>query len=172
MLLIFENMTPDEADRLMEVYQGSNLENVGYFYPDCKDKREGFNQVVNRFKSFLLDEFFQNEQNSYYVWEKDGIWRSAFRLTKLDSCYFMEALETRPDSRRMGYSEKLFKAVFDKLSESGNFIIRSHVSKKNTASLAAHMKVGFEIEFQDAVQFLNPNEPTNPRSYGMIYRSK
>ncbi|MCD8326851.1 MAG: GNAT family N-acetyltransferase [Lachnospiraceae bacterium] len=128
--------------------------------------------MIDNFKDFLR-KFFADDRNAYYIWEADGEWVSALRLTRLEGCYFLEALETKPECRKRGYSLELFTAVYEYLGQHGPFVIRDHVSKRNTASLAAHKRAGFTIEFENAVEFMPGLEekPENPRCYGLIYRS-
>ena len=57
----------------------------------------------------------------------------------------MEALETAPDKRRMGYGVRLIQAVQQMLAQQGSVRLYSHVSKKNTASMKTHLRCGFEI---------------------------
>lgn len=169
MLHVFRQMNETELSKLMGVYAESNLENVEYFYPGCTDIEAGVKAVEDSFKEYVRTDFLLNPENMYYIWEVDGLWVSALRLSKLDGFYYLEALETRPDSRKKGYGRELFQAVFEYLKKNGSFIIRDNVGKHNAASLATHKSVGFAVEYEDAIDFLH-GEEAEPRCYGMVYR--
>ena len=53
----------------------------------------------------------------------------------------LQALETKPDSRAMGYAGKLIRETLRTLP--GGTKVYSHVSKRNAASLAVHRVCGF-----------------------------
>jgi ribosomal protein S18 acetylase RimI-like enzyme len=72
----------------------------------------------------------------------------------------LEALETKPDRRRMGYAQKLFSAAVEYLLARGPVTIRDNVSKKNEISLSWHKKCGFSIDSGDS----------NNSCYGMLFR--
>lgn len=167
LLVITDKMSPAEKEKLMAVYEESNGENAQDMFPDDspeiarKKVHEGFGQY--------LDEFLADPQNTYYIWEEQGAYRSALRLTKLTDFYYMEALETAPDCRRNGYAEKLMNAVITYLKRAHNPVIRSCVSKKNEKSLAFHKKCGFRIDQMEAVQYYVNPSVVNPRAFGMLY---
>ena len=70
---------------------------------------------------------------------ENDVYFSALRLEPYEDGLLLEALETAPAHRRKGYAEKLIRAVQAEFLQK----IYSHVSKKNTASLAVHQKCGF-----------------------------
>lgn len=154
--------------KLMGVYAESNRENAAYFYPDCADISDGIKKVENDFLTYLQKEFFVCPENTYCVMEKDTIWVSALRLYVMKDCYYIEALETSPMYRRRGYGAELLDAVLISLKKKGPFILRDNVGKRNAASLATHRKCGFEVEHEDAVNYLSST--VNPACYGLIYR--
>ena len=147
MLLYFQSMTEIDHARLMCIYQESNLDNISYFFPDCKDEAEGLRKVEERFISFLNTDFWGKPENTYYIWEDDGKWVSALRLTRLKDFYWVEGLETAPDARRRGYAVRLYKAIFDRLKElEGSVHVQCAVGHKNEASLKTHESAGFQIK--------------------------
>ena len=75
----------------------------------------------------------------YAIWVEKDVYVSALRLEPYEDGLLLEALETAPAYRRKGYAEKLMRAVQMEFPQK----IYSHVSKKNTASLAVHKKCGF-----------------------------
>lgn len=154
--------------KLMDVYQESNTENVPYFYPDCKNLEEGVKLVEDGFINFLRTEFFANSQNAYYVLEENGEWVSALRLNLIkDGVYYIEALETRPDSRKRGYGAKLLKGVLKSLTPP--FTISSSVGKRNAASIKCHEKCGF-TKLDCAYDLLSGEKDEG--SYGFVYGKK
>ena len=61
---------------------------------------------------FLREDFFPKPGNVLYVLEQDGIWVAALRLTKLEDCWWLEALETKPGERRKGYASTILRDCF------------------------------------------------------------
>lgn len=139
----FENLN---ERRLMDIYEEGNRENVAFFYPDCKDEAEGVKLVERDFLKYLKEDFF-NGKDAYYILEENGEWVSALRLYVLKGdTYYIEALETKPAERRKGHATMLLLLVLNELKEKGSFTVCSTVSKRNTASLATHIKCGFGVE--------------------------
>lgn len=152
MLLCFQSMTDLDHTRLMHIYRESNLGNIPYFFPDCKDTAEGLQKVEERFRSFLNADFWGKPENTYYIWENDGEWVSALRLTGLADFYWVEGLETAPDARRRGYAVQLYRAIFDRLkAREGSAHVRCAVGYGNEASLKTHASAGFQIKSRYAV---------------------
>lgn len=166
MLLVFETMQEDEMLRLVQsVYPEGCLDNARWNHPDCGDLTEAIWEQEQGFVGFLK-EFLAEERNRYFVWEEDGQWVSALRLTKLPECEYLEALETAPVHRKKGYGEKLIRAVVDALRQDGSVVIRDNVSKKNLPSLAIHKKCGFIIEEENGTNYLDGTQ--SDRVYGMV----
>lgn len=141
--------------RLMQVYYESNLENTDYFYPDELDKDVAVAKVESGFIAFLENEFFNMPNATYWVLESDGIWLSALRTVRVqDGTYYLEALETRPDSRQKGYGSNLLLSVLQTMKKQGPFKICDCVSKKNIASLKTHEKCGFKIVSDKGYNYL------------------
>lgn len=162
---------PDQDDmaKLMAIYAESNAENAAYFFPDCTDEEERRKKTEAAFSQYIQNDFLAGGKNAYCVLCEDGRWVSALRLYALEGFYYMEALETAPALRRLGYGAKLLGAVLRSLEAKGPFILRDSVGKRNEASLATHKKCGFTIEHEDAVDYLDGGAAT-PSSYGLIYR--
>lgn len=170
MLLLKNKMNCNELNLLMEIYEESNIENITYMFPECKNTAEGLEKVKNGYCRYITDEFLCDSENTYCIWVEDNQWVSALRLYKFKDCYFIEALETKPSQRKKGYGVKLMNSVISYLKAQGRFILRDHVCKGNAASLALHKKCGFEIEFENAVSFFPETiNKTDTESYGMIY---
>ena len=162
MLLAFKDMTKEDMYRMVHsVYSEASYEIAKDKHPDMQDLSEAIREEEQYFVEKFLRKFMSKNENTYYVWDTNGEWVSAFRLTKLEGYYFMEALETTPEHRRKGYASELIKAVIQKLEEDESVVIRSNVRKTNTASLAMHRKCGFVIEGETGAENC---------FYGMLYQ--
>ena len=154
--------------RLMDVYAESNYENTDYFYPDMTDKKRAAELVEEGFLDFLENEFFKREGSAYWILEDEDEWVSALRTSRIEEgLYYIEALETRPDSRRKGYAERLLGSVIDELKKSGPFRLCDCVWKKNEASVRTHLKCGFVIKEGPGMDLLRGD--FDEEDYGMEY---
>lgn len=170
MLIEFNEMNENEVYRMVhEVYIEGSYENAKEKYPNLEDLSEAIREEEQCFMGFLK-RFLEKEQNKYYVYEVDGAWVSALRLTKLDGFYYMEALETAPEYRQKGYAAKMIDEVISLLRGRGAVIIRSNVSKSNQPSLATHEKCGFRIERENGINCLTGEQ--RDYVYGMIYEEE
>ena len=168
MFLELKQISEQDMAKLMGIYAESNNENIVYFYPDCTDASDGLRKIEANFSDYIRKEFLISPENTYCVLAKDNIWVSALRLYAMKDFYYIEALETSPAFRRLGYGSELLNAVLLSLKKKGPFILRDNVGKRNAASLATHKKCGFEIEHEDAVNYLNGT--VKPSCYGLVYR--
>lgn len=160
---------PHEVDdkKLMAIYAEGNVENTEYFYPQIKDKAEAVKKVEADFCNYIKTEFL-NGKNIYYVLDKNGVWVSALRLYHIaDNVYYLEALETNPNYRKMGYATQLLNNVIDELKAKGNFKICDCVGKKNTASLNTHKKCGFKIVSENGYDYLQ--QEIDDHCFGLEY---
>ena len=156
MLKIITEFRQLNTRKLMDVYSESNFENTDYFYPDEADKEAAVKKVEAGFLNYLKNDFFYKNDATYWILELDGVWVSALRTCKIqEGLYYMEALETRPDSRRKGYGAKLLSSVADSMKKNGSFRLCSCVSKKNIASLRTHEKSGFRIVSEEGYDYLH-----------------
>lgn len=144
------------------VYSEASYEIAKDKHPELDDLSKAIQEEEYYFVEKFLGKFMSKDENTYYVWEVDGEWVSALRLTKEDGFYFMEALETAPEHRKKGYASDLIKSLIQKLEEDEPVVIRSNVRKTNRASLTTHQKCGFVIEEKKG----NKN-----CFYGMLYES-
>lgn len=162
MLLTFKDMSKEEMYRMVHsVYAEASYEIAKEKHPEMQDLSKAIQEEEHYFVEKFLGKFMSKDENTYYVWEENGEWVSALRLTKLEGFYFMEALETAPEHRRKGCASELIKAVIQKLEEDESVVIRSNVRKTNTASLSTHQKCGFVIEGENG---------TENCFYGMFYQ--
>ncbi|MBQ8599103.1 MAG: GNAT family N-acetyltransferase, partial [Oscillospiraceae bacterium] len=86
----------------------------------------------------------------------------------VDDFYYLEALETSPKQRKMGYGARVLSETIDLLKQRGSLTIRDNVKKDNLASLATHRRCGFRIEQEEAVNCLSGE--TRADYYGLIYQ--
>ena len=169
MLIRIEDPGSVSERKLMDIYAESNRENTGFFCPGEPDPAEAVKQVEQGFLNYLKNDFLTREGNVLWVLEEDGTWVSALRTYRIsDGLYYLEALETRPDKRRMGYGAALLKAVLSAMKETGGFRLCSCVGKRNEASLATHKRCGFSIVSEEGHDYLT-NE-TDEGCYGLEYR--
>lgn len=169
LVLEFDSMNENERYRLVhEIYGESNLENVRWDNPEVED----FSKLLFEYEKGYMDfvqSFLVNEKNRYYIFEINGQWVSALRMTKVEDFYYLEALETAKQYRKKGYGTEFLQELIRMLKKRGKIIIRSNVSKKNMASLAVHKKCGFVIEEENGINCLTGEQRKSV--YGMIYEN-
>ena len=147
MLIIAKNLRELSFGQLMEIYVEGCLERGQELYPEETEAR----QIAigeQEFHNYLTQVFFRTEDAFYAVWQAEGKYVSALRLEPFRDGMLLEALETRPDSRRKGYAGDLIRAVQAQLGDSK---IYSHVGKWNTASMRTHVSCGFHKYLDYAV---------------------
>lgn len=167
MLKKYKSMTQKEMYTLVhEIYIESCTENAMENDPDASDLTAAIRQEEDSFVLFLQN-FFSSPKNTYYVLEKDGAPVSAARLTSCEGFYYLEALETPPIYRKMGYASQLLKEIIAYLHTQGPVDIRDCVNKTNAASLATHKKCGFVLAEENGIYY--PSDTVNPKTYGMRY---
>lgn len=170
-LMILHRITDYEeldGQKLMELYRESNTDNIDYFYLDMPDKTQALQKVEERFLNFVQNEFFARKGSEYCVLEKDAVWVSALRLSRIrHGLYYIEALETHPAFRRHGYAAQLLNRVIGILKPTGSFRLCDCVGRTNEASLKAHLKCGFEIVPGPAFDYLR--KENEEHHYGMQY---
>ena len=168
MLLKIEQYCDLNERMLMDIYSESNFENTDYFFPDEENKELAVQKVETGFLDFLKNEFFSQNEAAYWIFEENGVWHSALRTCKvLNGPYYLEALETQPDSRKKGYASLLLLSVLDVLKKGGSFRICDCVSKKNPASLKVHEKCGFQIVSENGYDYLQNEE--DDHDFGLEY---
>lgn len=126
---------------MMDIYIEGNVGNGEYFFPE-KPKAEQLQLAIQKFRDYLAEDFFPQENAFCALWMEDGQYVSALRLKPGEDGLLLEALETRPDQRKQGCAFKLINAV---LQEIGSQTVYAHVSKRNAASLRTFQKCGFSI---------------------------
>lgn len=139
MLIIARKLNELSFGKLMDVYAEGNLENGQDLWPDEPEGRQ-IALAEQEFYHYLQQVFFKTEGAQYLIWEVNGRYCSALRLEPYQDGLLLEALETAPESRRMGYAASLLQAALETVAGT---IVYSHVGKRNTASLRTHEKCGF-----------------------------
>lgn len=71
---------------------------------------------------------------------------AGLRISNEGEFFLIEAIETKPKYRRLGYGEKLMREVINSLVEGKE--IRSELAISNTKSLALHYKIGFKTKIK------------------------
>lgn len=154
--------------KLMNVYAESNYENTDYFYPEDVDKSKALKKVEAGFLDFLKNDFFEKNEATCWILEENGAWISALRTCSIQKgVYYLEALETCPEQRQMGYGSLLLSNVLDELKKEGSFLLYDCVDKKNTASLKTHEKCGFRIVSEAGYDYLQGE--SDDRDFGLEY---
>ncbi len=149
MLYIAKSLNDLDFRALMDIYEEGNAEKGDIL------------QAEQDFYQYLRQVFFKTEGAYYCLWQVDGIFVSALRLEPFMDGLLLEALETAPGKRRMGYATALIQAV---LSHTGAEKIYAHVHKRNLPSLKTHRKCGFEI-VSEVARYIDGSVNTN--SYTM-----
>ena len=140
MLICVRTFQELDFDALMQVYLEGNRENGEDLYPEETPERQ-MELALRGFKNYLRDDFFSNKGSCYWIWSENGAYRSALRLEPYQDGLLLEALETHPEHRRKGFAKKLISAVLEQLPAGTR--VYSHISKRNTPSLASHLSCGF-----------------------------
>lgn len=153
MLKSAEKFTELDFEQLMGVYAEGNEENAEYFEITVQE-------AERRFAEYLRESFFPRRGAVYCVWVVDGCYQAALRLEPYQDGLLLEALETRPESRRRGYAKSLIRAVQARLGEREGLRVYSHVAKRNRASLRTHLACGF-FQVQDCAREIDGTVSTN-----------
>ncbi len=129
-----------DFEALMQVYVEGNRENGEDLYPEKSPERQ-MELALRDCEDYLRNDFYSKKDACYWIWSEDGAYRSALRLEPYQDGLLLEALETHPEHRRKGYAKKLICAVLERLPKGTR--VYSHISKRNTPSLASHLACGF-----------------------------
>lgn len=144
MLIRVDELSGLNLGRFFAVYEEGIRENAAEFYPE-DEPMEAVRKEETSFLEFLK-RFFSKPGSTYWILAEDGVWVSALRLSVVEEgFYYLEALETRPDSRKRGYASKLLNGVIECLKRQGPFRICDCVNKRNLPSVRTHERCGFSI---------------------------
>lgn len=134
-------------DKLMDIYEESNRENLSMVESDPGEKTDKnilYQKVRESYKSYIKNEFLKDRKNRLAILIDGEKYLAGLRIYDEGNFYLLEALETNPIYRRMGYGERLVRGVLKALEKGKE--IRAEVSVSNKKSLALHEKVGFKIK--------------------------
>ena len=152
MLVCAKSMKDLRFDELMQVYEQSNLE--------AAEERKhlpalyALQLAEQDFRQYLQEVFFRTKDAVYCIWEEKGCYVSALRLEPYRDGLLLEALETKPSCRKLGYATSLIRAAQQHLSQSEKVKLYSHVNKRNAASIQTHQKCGFHV-VSDCAVYIN-----------------
>lgn len=165
MLLVCQKLSQLHFGQLMEVYRESVRENGAEFYPDLS-AGEQLLRAEQDFYDYLRSGFFTQPGDLYCIWEENGRYICALRLQTFADGVLLEALETHPDHRRLGYAETLIRAVLQHFQPEKLY---SHIGHRNTASQAVHLKCGFR-KIADHARYANGSVNSHCGTY--LYETK
>jgi len=147
MLKLFCRARELDYSELFLVYTQSISEDAADYYAD-EEEYIAVMRAEEDFCRYIREDFFSVPGSFYAVWELEGKYVSALRMEPYKDGLLLESLETRPDSRRMGYASKLVNSVLSEISAPK---IYAHVLKHNIASLKIHFSCGFRKVLDYAV---------------------
>ena len=142
-LLIFKDLSDLNWPQFFAVYRESSEENAAQWYPELSEE-EARAKYEEGYRSYLLGDF-REAQGTLLVLEKDGIYRSALRLLpQSQNAFLLEALETHPAYREMGFGKRILQEMMMYLHRNNpGCSVISHVSRKNSISAQTHRAAGF-----------------------------
>ncbi len=106
-----------------------------------------------RMRRMLPRLFFVHFQDTVFVAEEDGrpvAFLAGFLSQSFPDEAYIHFVGVHPDRRDSGLGRSLYEAFFEAVKQSGRRIVRSVTSPVNTASIAFHTRLGFEIEPQES----------------------
>lgn len=147
MLIIVNGMKQLNFRQLMDVYEQSNLEQGRMLFPHAPASQWPL-LAEQDFYQYLRECFFATSGAVYAIWQENGRYVSALRLEPYMDGLLIEALETLPSVRNMGYAGMLLTAVCDRMRETKLY---AHVDKANISSIHVHERCGFHRILEHAV---------------------
>jgi len=166
MLKMIDSLSELDFRQLMDLYAETNMFDGKAAYPE---HLEGL-QVLYAEQDFYiyLEEFFSEPTAKYAIWIVNGSYMSALRIERYNDGILLNALETAPRARNMGYAKKLILSVLDHLRCDGHGVLYSHVNKQNAASLKLHLSCGFQI-ISDTAEFLDGSIRPDSYTFALEY---
>lgn len=144
-----------DFNKLMDVYEESNWENLSMVESDIDEKSDKnilYQKVRQAYTDYLKNDFLKSGKNYMAILIDEKTYLSALRLYDEGKFFLIEALETNPSFRRKGYGGKLLSKVLDNFANREE--IRSEVGKNNKKSLKLHKKLGFKIKEEKERNYL------------------
>ncbi len=145
-LLVLTELSNLNWTQFFAVYRESSEENAADWYPELP-LAEALKLYEAGYREYLLG-VFQAENGMLLLLEKDGVYRSALRLIPQgQNSFLLEALETHPDFREMGFGKRILHEMMLYLHQTRpGCKVFSEVSRKNKQSIATHRAAGFSAE--------------------------
>ena len=139
---------------MLKIIKSVSQLNIPQFLSVYAQSTQGDPYKENDFVAYLQEDFFCQKDAFYAIWVVDELYRSALRLESYREGLLLQAVETKPDDRRKGFSYALLTCVLEHLRVSGYTGVYSHVAKNNRASLALHRKCGF-VQISESARFID-----------------
>lgn len=142
-----------DLEKLMDIYEESNWENLSRVRDivggsiDSFDKKYLYEIVRKSYCDYITKYFLKNDNNNLAILINEEEYLAALRIYDEGEFFLLEALETNPIYRRMGYGERLVREVVKSLERGKE--IRAEVGLSNKKSLALHKKVGFKPKIKE-----------------------
>lgn len=130
--LITKKIEEIDFNKLMDIYEESNWENLSMVESDIDEKSDKnilYQKVRQAYTDYLKNDFLKSGKNYLAILIDEKSYLSALRLFDEGKYFLLEALETNPSFRRKGYGEKLLSKVLDNFANREE--IRSEVGKNN-----------------------------------------
>ena len=163
MLCLAHRLKDIDIGALWDLYRDALQNNAQELY---SNESRGYALLLAEgdFYEYLRSSFFATEGAVYAFWKENNRYLSGLRLEPYRDGLLIEALETDPGHRRMGYGKLLMQAVL--VQYAGNTIY-SHIHKQNTASLQLHFSCGFHRVSDQAVYI---DGSVNDRCYTLAWK--
>lgn len=148
-LLAFGDLSGLNWPQFFAVYRESSAENAAEWYPE-RSPEEALAKYEEGYRDYMIGDF-QADQGTLLVLETDGVYRSALRLLPQgQNMFLLEALETHPDYREMGFGKRILQEMMLYLHRQvPNCTVCSHVSRKNKISIQTHRAAGFSASKEE-----------------------
>lgn len=167
MFQVFDTLKQVDFRQLCNLYSDELLKAGKERYYHLSDNRKLL-EAEQDFYHFLT-EFFKDADAFYGVWSVNGVYRAALRIEPYQDGVLLSGLQTAPDSRRKGYAASLMKETLTYLSDKGVNTVYSHIHKKNTASVNAHIKCGFK-KILDLAVFIDGSVDHRSGTYQIVLK--
>lgn len=167
-LLLLSSFEGIDEVKFLDVFKESSLENAPEWYPELTPA-EALHRYESSFLEYMRGPFWDEGGLQALLQDETG-YRCALRLYPQagKNRYFIEALETRPDSRRQGYAKTLLCNLIKRLEcQYGKIELISNPHKTNLASIATHLSSGFTRE----LEYFLEDGVKNDRMVTMIYHT-
>jgi len=135
MLIEIKEINESAVCQLFDLYAESmrNMQSQFHSYDEMK-------QAYTQF----LHDFLASPNQLILVETIDGEWVSGLRTIETSKgCWFIEAVETKPDRRERGYGKRLIQDTISYLRQKGMCQITCQIARKNVRSQLLHTSCGF-----------------------------